>query len=177
MNRVWENNSPPQNNVQSMDYNTGQSMWKENKETNGQQALNPITESTIGSNTDDNTMFNNASAYAELSHSHLPGHTAVAVNCHDHEYGEIGGSINNVCSTLINQSIIFSDNTFQDLNYLFVQSKRDKSANIAFQLSMGVNRTNYATVLPHLAQPKGTYYSYFTVTLVIWTQWNLHLFL
>ena len=100
VNQVWEDNS-----IQSMDYNTGQSMEEENKEANSQQALNPITEGIIGSNTDDTKGSNTESAYAELSHSHLPGHTDVAVNCHDHEYGEIGGSINNVCSTLINQSI------------------------------------------------------------------------
>ena len=108
-----EDNSPQQevyNNVQSIDYNTGQSMEEEIKEANSQQALNPITEGTIGSNINNKMGSNTESAYAELSHSHLPGHTDVTVNCHDHEYREIGGSINNVCSTLINQSIIFSDN-------------------------------------------------------------------
>ena len=105
-NQVWEDNSPQHevnNGVQSIDYNTGQSMEEENKEANSQQTLNPITEGTIGSNTDNTKGSNTESAYAELSHSHLPGHTDLAVNCHDHEYGEIGGSINNVCSTLINQ--------------------------------------------------------------------------
>ena len=104
VNQVWEYNSPQQevnNNAQSIDYNTGHSMEEENKEANSQQALNPITEGTIGSNTDNKLGSNIESAYAELSHSHR--HTDVAVNCHDHEYGEVGGSINNVCSTLINQ--------------------------------------------------------------------------
>ena len=112
VNLVWEDNSPQQevdNGIQNIDYNTGQSMEEENKEANSQQALNPITEGTIGFNTDDTMGSNTESAYAKLSHSHLPGHTDVAVNCHDHEYGEIGGSKNNVCSTLINQSVIFSD--------------------------------------------------------------------
>ena len=112
-NQVWKDNSPQQevdNNVQSIDYNTGQSMEEENKEANSQQALNPITEGTIGSNIDNTKGSNTESTYAELSHSHLPGHTDLAVNCHDQEYGEIGGSIINVCSTLINQSIIFGDN-------------------------------------------------------------------
>ena len=105
-NQVLMDHSPQQevdNNVQSMDYNTGQSMEKKNKETNSQQALNFITE---GINTDDTMSYNNESHYAELNHSHLPGHTDVPVNCHDQEYGEIGGSINNVCS--INQ--LFGDN-------------------------------------------------------------------
>ena len=73
------------------------------KEANSQQALNPITEGTFCYNTDD-TMDSNNSYYAKSSHSHLPGRTdlSLSVNCHDQEYGEVGGSINNVCSTLIN---------------------------------------------------------------------------
>ena len=66
--------------------------------------LNLITGNT---KTDDTMASNNERHYAELGHSHLPGHTSdLNVNCHDSEYGEMGGSINNVCSTLINQSII-----------------------------------------------------------------------
>ena len=101
-------NSPQEvdNNVQSMDYSTGQSMEEENKEVNSQQALNLIIEGTMNSNTNDTKSSNTESYYAELSHSHLPGHTDVAVNCHDLEYGEIGGSTNNVFSTLFNQSIL-----------------------------------------------------------------------
>ena len=97
-NQVMEDSFPQQevDNVQSIDYNTGQSMEEGNKEANSQQVLNPITEGSIGSNTDNTKGSNTESAYTELSHSHLPGHTDVAVNCHDLEYGEIGGSINNV---------------------------------------------------------------------------------
>ena len=79
--------------------------------SNTEDALGFNAEDIVGSNTDGTIDSNTVlveNEYAELSHSHLPGHTDVAVNCHDHEYGEIGGSINNVCSTLINQSVIFS---------------------------------------------------------------------
>ena len=159
-NQVMGDNSPPQevdNNVQS---NTGWSMEEKNEEVNSQQTLKPITEGTIGSNTESN--------YAELSHSHLPGHTDL-----DQEHGEIGRSINNVCSTLINQSVIFSDNIIQDLTDTFVQPKRDKSTNIAFEISRSVNRNTYATAIPHLAHHKGTYYSYFKVQYN--NQWTLAL--
>ena len=94
---------------QSIDCNTGQAM------ENNQQAVGSMitegvincknedavgSEDIVGFNTDGTIDSNTVlveSAYAELSHSHLPGHTDVAVNCHDHKYGEIGGSINNVC--------------------------------------------------------------------------------
>ena len=102
VNLIWEGNSPQQevdNSVQSIDYNTGQSLEEENKEANSQQALNYITEGTISSNTNNTKGSYTESAYAELSHSHLSGRTDLAVNSHDLEYGEIGGFINNVCST------------------------------------------------------------------------------
>ena len=66
--QVMEDNSPKQevgNNVKSID---GQSMEEENKEAYSQQVLNPITEGTIGSNTDDTIGCNSESYYVELSH-------------------------------------------------------------------------------------------------------------
>ena len=119
------------NTKQSIDYNTGQAMENNQQAVNSmvtegvincknEDAVGSNIEGTLGSNTEDALGFNNEdilgsntdgpidsktvlveSAYAELSHSHLPGHADLAVSCHDHKYGEIGGSINNVCYPII----------------------------------------------------------------------------
>ena len=69
VNLVWENNSHQQevdNNGHNMDCNTGQSMEEENKEANSQQALDFISEGTIGSNADYVMGSSNESYYAEF---------------------------------------------------------------------------------------------------------------
>ena len=50
---------------------------------------------------------------------------------------------------------IHNDDIFQGLTYTFVQPKKDKSRNIAFELSRGVGKTNYSTVVPHQTPPAG----------------------